>query len=160
MYVSSCSIKLPDKVWVFRRNRSEKVEKLYKICCCVLFANILFEKKYLWTFTLFAVFFRHFLFLVKLKNASSKFSEGLRGRFMNYHNVRIWFGTWEQRRLNHQTLQCRIMRQTQLNFPFLPHQIKTAVPNWFRRRSFAVLYSSVRFGTWEQRRLNRANVTE
>ena len=47
------------------------------------------------------------------------------------------------------------------NAPCLPptllsHQINTAVPNWFRRRSFAVLNSSVRFGTWVERRLNRA----
>ena len=28
------------------------------------------------------------------------------------HNVCIWFGTWEERRMNHQPLQCRIMRQT------------------------------------------------
>ena len=28
------------------------------------------------------------------------------------HNVYIWFGTWEERRMNHQPLQCRIMRQT------------------------------------------------
>ena len=28
------------------------------------------------------------------------------------HNVCIWFGTWEERRINHQPRQCRIMRQT------------------------------------------------
>ena len=40
----------------------------------------------------------------------------------------------------------------------LPRLAKTAVANWFRRRSFAVLNSSVRFGTWArvERRLNRA----
>ena len=27
------------------------------------------------------------------------------------HNICIWFGTWEERRMNHQPLQC-IMRQT------------------------------------------------
>ena len=70
--------------------------------------------------------------------------------------LRIWFGTWEERRMNHLPLQCRIMRQTLSNLTFLPHQIKTAVPNWFRRRSFAVLNTSVRFGTWVERRLNRA----
>ena len=32
----------------------------------------------------------------------------------------------------------------------------TAVLNWFRRRSFAVLYSSVRFGTLEERHLSQA----
>ena len=58
--------------------------------------------------------------------------------------------------MNHLPLQCRIMRQTLSNLTFLPHQIKTAVPNWFRRRSFAVLNTSVRFGTWVKRRLNRA----
>ena len=42
------------------------------------------------------------------------------------------------------------------NLTLLPHQTKTAVPNWFRRRSFAVLNSSVRFGTLVERRLNRA----
>ena len=39
----------------------------------------------------------------------------------------------------------------------LPYLTKTAVPNWFRRRSFAVLNSSLRFGTKEERRLNRAS---
>ena len=48
------------------------------------------------------------------------------------------------------------VRQTLSNLTLLPHQTKTAVPNWFRRRSFAVLNSSVRFGTWVERRLNRA----
>ena len=62
-----------------------------------------------------------------------------------------------RRRMNHLSLQCRIMRQTLSNLTFLPHQIKTAVPNWFRRRSFAVLTTSVRFGTWVERRLNRAS---
>ena len=40
----------------------------------------------------------------------------------------------------------------------LPHLTKTAVPNWFRQRSFAILNSSVRFGTWVrvERRLNWA----
>ena len=48
------------------------------------------------------------------------------------------------------------VRQTLSNWTLLPHQTKTAVPIWFRRRSFAVLNSSVRFGTWVERRLNRA----
>ena len=48
------------------------------------------------------------------------------------------------------------VRQTLSNLTLFPHQTKTAVPNWFRRRSFAVLNSSVRFGTWVERRLNRA----
>ena len=61
------------------------------------------------------------------------------GRFINYHNVCIWFDTWEERRVNHLPLQCRIMRQTLSNLTFLPHQIKTAVPNWFRRRSLPYL---------------------
>ena len=52
-----------------------------------------------------------------------------------------------------------LSRQTLSNLTRLPHQTKTAVPNWFRRRSFAVLNSSVRFGTWVERRLNRAWVT-
>ena len=39
------------------------------------------------------------------------------------------------------------------------HQIKTAVPNWFRRRSFVVLNASVRLDTWVERCLNRASVT-
>ena len=81
------------------------------------------------------------------------------GRFINYHNVCIRFGTWEERRMNHLPPQCQIMRQTLLNLTFLPHQIKTAIPNWFRHRSFAVLNTSVRFGTWVERRLNRAPVT-
>ena len=38
------------------------------------------------------------------------------------------------------------------NLTLLPHQTKTAVPNWFRH---TVLNSSVRFGTWLERRLNR-----
>ena len=48
------------------------------------------------------------------------------------------------------------VRQTLSNLTLLPHQTKTAVPNWFRRCSFAVLNSSVRFGTWVERRLNQA----
>jgi len=42
-----------------------------------------------------------------------------------------------------------------------PHQTKTAVPNWFRHRSFAVLNSSVRLSTctWVEWHLNRALVT-
>ena len=62
--------------------------------------------------------------------------------------------------MNHLPLQCRIMRRTLSNLTFLPHQIKTAVPNWFRRRSFAVLNTSVRFGTWVEPRLNRALVCQ
>ena len=58
--------------------------------------------------------------------------------------------------MNQLPLQCRIMRQTLSNLTTLPHRIKTAVPNWFRRRSFAGLNSSIRFGTWVERRLNRA----
>ena len=42
------------------------------------------------------------------------------------------------------------------NLTTLPHRIKTAVPKWFRHRSFAGLNSSVRFGTRVERRLNRA----
>ena len=72
------------------------------------------------------------------------------GRFINYHNVCIWFGTWEQRRMNHLPLQCRIMRQTLSNLTFLPHQIKTAVPNWFRRHSFAVLIGSLSKDVFER----------
>ena len=34
----------------------------------------------------------------------------------------------------------------------LPHLTKTAVPSWFRRRSFAVFNSSVRFGKWVELR--------
>ena len=48
------------------------------------------------------------------------------------------------------------VRQTLSNLTLLPHLTKTAVPNWFRRRSFALLNSSVRFGTLVERRLNRA----
>ena len=60
--------------------------------------------------------------------------------------------------MNQLPLQCRIMRQTLSNLTTLPHRIKTAVPNWFRRRSFAGLNSSIRLGTWVERRLNRALV--
>ena len=45
--------------------------------------------------------------------------------------------------------------QTLSNLTLLPHQTKTAVPNWFRRRSFAVFNWSVRFDTWVERRLNQ-----
>ena len=38
------------------------------------------------------------------------------------------------------------VRQTLSNFTLLADQTKTAVPNGFRRRSFALLNSSVRFG--------------
>ena len=41
--------------------------------------------------------------------------------------------------MNQLPLQCRIMRQTLSNLTPLPHRIQTAVPNWFRRRSFAGL---------------------
>ena len=52
------------------------------------------------------------------------------------------------------------VRQILLSLPLLSHQTKTAVPNWFRHRSFAVLNSSVRFGTWVERRLNRAYLSQ
>ena len=61
--------------------------------------------------------------------------------------------------MNQLPLQCRIMRQTLSNLTTLPHRIQTAVPNWFRRRSFAGLNSSIRFGTWVERPLNRALIT-
>ena len=44
------------------------------------------------------------------------------------------------------------VRQTLSNLTLLPHQTKTAVPNWFRH---TVHNSSVRFGTWLERRLNQ-----
>ena len=50
------------------------------------------------------------------------------------------------------------VRQTLSNLTLLPHQTKTAVLNWFRRRSSGVLNSSVRFGTWAERRLNPAGL--
>ena len=45
--------------------------------------------------------------------------------------------------MNHLPLQCRIMRQTLSNLTTLLHRIKTVVPNWFRRRSFPGLNSSI-----------------
>ena len=48
------------------------------------------------------------------------------------------------------------VRQTLSNLTLLPHQTKTAAPNWFRHRSFAVLNSSVRFCTLVKMRLNQA----
>ena len=48
------------------------------------------------------------------------------------------------------------VRQTLSNLTLLPLLTKTAVPDWFRRRSFALLNSSVRLGTRVERRLNRA----
>ena len=44
------------------------------------------------------------------------------------------------------------VRLTLSNSTLLPHQTKTAVTNWFRCRSFAIL-KSVRFSTWVERRL-------
>ena len=35
-------------------------------------------------------------------------------------------------------------------------EYKSADPNWFIRRTFHVLNSNIRFGTWKVRRLNRA----
>ena len=58
--------------------------------------------------------------------------------------------------MNQPLPQCRIMRQPLANLISLPYQIQTAEPNWFIRRSSAVLNSSIRFGTWVERRLNRA----
>ena len=49
--------------------------------------------------------------------------------------------------INHLPLHCRIMRKTLFSLESLSHLIKTAVPNWFRRRPFDVINSSVRFGT-------------
>ena len=46
------------------------------------------------------------------------------GRFINYHNVCIRFGTWEERRMNHLPPQCRIMRQTLSNLTFLPTRLR------------------------------------
>ena len=43
-----------------------------------------------------------------------------------------------------------------VGFGVVPHQMKTALANWFRRRSFAALNSSVRFSPWVEQRLNRA----
>ena len=37
-------LKLPHKVRVFRRNQSEKIKQIDKICCCVLLTSILFKK--------------------------------------------------------------------------------------------------------------------
>ena len=39
------------------------------------------------------------------------------------------------------------VRKTLSNLTLLLHQTKTAVPNWLRHCSFALLNSSVRFGT-------------
>ena len=50
--------------------------------------------------------------------------------------------------------------QTLSNITQLAHQTKTAVLNWFRRRSFTVLNSSVSFGTWVERRMNRLRFSE
>ena len=52
-----------------------------------------------------------------------------------------------------------MMWQTLSNLTTLPHRIKTAVPNWFRRRSFAEVNLSVWFGTWVERRLNQALIS-
>ena len=60
----------------------------------------------------------------------------------------------------HRVSKPRKVRQILLNLPLLPHQTKTAIPNWFRHRSFAVLNSSVRFGTWVERRLNRVYLSQ
>ena len=48
------------------------------------------------------------------------------------------------------------VREALSNLTLLQHQTKTAVPNWFKHHSFAVLHSSVRFCTWIERRLKRA----
>ena len=70
---------------------------------------------------------------------------------------RHWRDIWFRRRT-----VCRACHDRQnfdrlcQNLTLLPHQTKTAVPNWFRRRSFAVLNWSVRFDTWVKRRLNQA----
>ena len=66
---------------------------------------------------------------IKLMSMREKLLERVMRRFMNYHNVCIWFGTRQERRMNHLPFQCRIMRQTLSNLTFLPHQIKTSVPN-------------------------------
>ena len=68
---------------------------------------------------------------------------------------RNWQDIWFRPCVNPELSSTKV-RQTLSNLTLLPHQTKTAVPNWFRRRSFAVLNSSVRFGTWVERRLNRA----
>ena len=41
-----------------------------------------------------------------------------------------------------------------VGFGVVPHQMKTALANWFRRRSFAAINWSV--STWVKKRLNRA----
>ena len=76
---------------------------------------------------------------------------------------RHWRDIWSRRASDSDGVPCvepelssTKVWQTLSNLTLLPHQTKTAIPNWFRRCSFAVVNSSVRFGTWVERRLNRA----
>ena len=53
-------------------------------------------------------------------------TDGIVGKNYEYN---VWimyairFGTWEECRMNHLPLQCRIMRQTLMSLAFLPYQI-------------------------------------
>ena len=71
-----------------------------------------------------------------------------------YINVDIWF-----RRRTVCRVKVKFDKSSTDSVELLPHLTETAVPNWFRGRSFVVLNSSVRFGTWVERRLNRTLLT-
>ena len=62
---------------------------------------------------------------------------------------RHWGNIWFRRcTLCQPKLISTKVQQTLSNLMLLWHKTKTAIPNWFRHCSSAVLNSSVRFGTW------------
>ena len=71
---------------------------------------------------------------------------------------RPWRDIWFRRRT-----VCRVKvkfdKSSTDSVELLPHLTETAIPNWFRGCSFVVLNSSVRLGTWVERRLNRTLIT-
>ena len=72
------------------------------------------------------------------------------------YNVCIRFSTSKVRRMK----RCRSFivlfdKPSRIEWYCRP-EYKSADPNWFVRRTFHVLNSNFRFGTWKVRRLNRA----
>ena len=72
------------------------------------------------------------------------------------YNVCIRFSTWKVRRMK----RCRSFtvlcdKPSRIERYCRP-EYKSADPNWFVRRTFHLLNSNFRFGTWKVRRLNRA----
>ena len=79
--------------------------------------------------------------------------------YIYIYNVCIRLGTWKVRRMK----RCRSFtvlsdKPSRIERYCRP-EYKSADPNWFVRRTFHLINSNFRFGTWKVRRLNRALAT-